>query len=177
MYIRKTEAKDLEKIDIMILKAKKNMRDVLKIDQWQAGYPNRSIYEKDIADGISYVLCDDNDEVQGVCALIFDGEPLYDSILTGNGEFPGRWQSNGPHCVIHRICVDADKNGEGLGTVFARKIMKMAIAKGCSSIRVDTHRGNLPMRGMLKKNGFVETGVIFIPEPHTNERITYERLL
>lgn len=177
MYtLRKLETRDLDKVDSMIAKAKRNMRDVLKIDQWQAGYPNRDTYTKDIYDGIGYVFCDSNDVPVGVAAVTFDGEPLYDVIEPG--EFPGKWQGNeGEYAAVHRFCVELDVTCRGVGSRFMSEIAEFCKANGKNAIRIDTHRYNKAMRRMLAKCGFCETGIIYIPEPNSNERITYEKLM
>ncbi len=177
-HMRKTRASDIDNIDIMIAKAKKNMRDVLRIDQWQSGYPNREIYLEDIELGISYVICDEDDNAVGVAAVTFEGEPLYDVISDNSGEFPGKWQDeDGRYTTVHRVCVDLDITCRGVGAQFMEYIFDLSRKCGMSSVRIDTHRYNIPMRTLLKKCGYRETGVIYIPEPHTNERITYEKLL
>ena len=113
----------------------------------------------------------------GVAALIFDGEPEYNKLSDNDGEFEGKWQHGENYAAIHRICVDKDIACRGVGTEFMRQIFDIAKANGFDSIRIDTHRYNLPMRALLKKNGFEETGVIYIYEPLHNERITYEKKL
>lgn len=177
MYtLRKLETRDLDKVDSMIDLAKRNMREVLKIDQWQAGYPNRETYEKDIADGIGYVFCDENDIPVGVAAVTFDGEPLYNVLEAG--EFSGKWQGDeGKYAAIHRFCVDLAATCRGVGSQFMGVIADFCRKNGKNAIRIDTHRHNKAMRRMLQKCGFCETGIIFIPEPNCNERITYEKML
>lgn len=177
MYIlRKLENKDLSKVEHMIEKAKKNMREVLKIDQWQSGYPNRETYEKDIEDGIGYAFCDENDEIIAVAAVILGNEPWYDKIE--GGEFPGKWQGKEEsYAAIHRVCVDLETTCRGVGSSFIKEISKFCKSEGKDSLRIDTHRLNKPMRAMLKKCGFSETGIIHIPEENTTERITYEMMI
>ena len=178
MYsLRKLKVSDLDRVDEIINKAKLNMRDVLKIDQWQAGYPNRDTYTKDISDATGYVLCDEKDTVVGGTALIFTGESEYDKITDNDGEFDGKWKHGENYATIHRICVDKDITCKGVGSTFLKLLFNLSKEKGFTSVRVDTHRFNKPMRALLKKNGFEETGVIYIYEPLHNERITYERKL
>lgn len=177
MYkLRKLEKRDLYKVSLMIEKAKKNMREVLGIDQWQSGYPNNETYEKDIDDGIGYAFCDENDEIVAVAAVILGNEPWYDSIE--GGEFPGVWQGDEEsYAAIHRVCVDLDITCRGVGSGFIGAIADYCRKNGRKSLRIDTHRHNKPMRAMLKKCGFTETGIIHIPESNTTERITYELML
>ena len=177
MYIlRKLKKKDLEKVDIMIEKAKKNMREVLKIDQWQSGYPNKETYEKDISDGIGYAFCNESDEVVAVAAVILGNEPWYDKIEAG--EFEGVWHGDEEnYAAVHRVCVDLDSTCRGVGSSFIAAIAEFCQEAGKTSLRIDTHRLNRPMRAMLKKCGFNETGIIHIPEINTTERITYEMMI
>lgn len=177
MYnLRKLEERDLTRVALMIDKAKVNMRDVLGIDQWQSGYPNRETYEKDIADGIGFAYCNENDEIVAVAAVILGNEPWYDKIESG--EFSGRWQGDEEtYAAIHRVCVDNDIAGKGVGSGFVNAIADYCIKEGRKSLRIDTHRHNKPMRAMLRKCGFYETGIIHIPEVNTTERITYEKML
>ena len=177
MYLRKTEIKDLDRAEEILILAKESLRDELHIDQWQSGYPNRSTYEKDMQDGLGYVLCNDEGAVVGVCAAILDGDPVYDDIISADGEFDGFWKYDGKHLVVHRICVDKKNATKGLGSIFMEKLTDMARSLGCGSVRIDTHRGNLAMRGMLRKNGFCERGIVFVDDPSTKERIAYEKIL
>ncbi len=177
MYkLRKLEFRDLDKIEEMIKAAKKNMREVLKIDQWQSGYPNRETYLSDIEKGIGFVFCGENDVPVAAAAVIMGNEPWYDKIE--GGEFPGKWQgSETGYAAVHRVCVDISLSGRGIGSEFMKAISEMCVEQGRDSIRIDTHRYNKPMRRMLLKCGFHETGIIHIPESHTTERITYELIL
>ena len=59
------------------------------------------------------------------------------------------------------------------------KIAEEARAGGFVSIRIDTHPGNIPMRRMLEKNGFVHCGSVYLLGGPDNGalRVGYERLL
>ena len=174
--LRKMKETDLDKVEKMLELAKRNMREVLKIDQWQAGYPNRQSFEKDISDGTAYVFCDENDVAVAAAAVIIGNEPLYDKIEAG--EFSGVWQCDEKsYAAVHRVCVDLELTCRGVGSSFMLTIADFCKDHGCTAIRIDTHRYNKPMRRMLSKCGFCETGIIYIPEPNSNERITYEKIL
>lgn len=170
------QVKDLDTIEKILDDAKRNMREVLKIDQWQAGYPNRDTFENDISKGYGYVFCDQNDTVVGAAAVIIGNEPLYDKIQTG--EFTGVWQGDEKtYAAVHRFCVALDITKRGVGSSFMLTVADFCKKSGCESIRIDTHRYNKAMRRMLSKCDFHETGIIYIPEPNSNERITYEKIL
>ena len=45
---------------------------------------------------------------------------------------------------------------------------------GMDSVRIDTHEGNVVMRRMLEKNGFVHCGTIYLM--NGDARVAYEKL-
>ena len=112
----------------------------------------------------------------GVAAVIFGNEPAYDVLEAG--EFPGKWQGDEEsYAAVHRFCVDLAATCRGVGSEFMAEISRLCKGNGKTSIRIDTHRHNKAMRRMLQKCGFSETGIIYIPEPNSNERITYEKMI
>lgn len=170
---------DVGRVMEMIDAAKRNMREKLRIDQWQAGYPNAESFLSDAEAGRGVVLCE-NGTVVGVCALVLDGEPTYEpSLLSdGGGEFPGKWLSGeGHYAAVHRVCIDDARTCRGLGSLFLQRLFEKLRKEGVTSVRIDTHRGNAPMRALLHKNGFVPTGIIHISDPNTPERIAYEKCI
>ena len=138
------------------------------IDQWQNNYPNSDVIERDIENNSSYVL-KDGQEVLGTVMISFDGESTYNKI------YEGQWLSQGDYAVIHRMAVDFNHRGTGLASRFLDKIEKMCIERNTPSIKVDTHRENLPMQKLLLKNGYKECGIIYLNDG--NERLAYEKLL
>lgn len=138
------------------------------IDQWQNNYPNHEVIEKDIEKENSYVL-KDGDHLLGTVMISFDGESTYDKI------YEGEWLSHGDYAVIHRMAVDFNHRGTGLASKFLDKIEKMCTDKNTFSIKVDTHRKNLPMQKLLLKNGYKECGIIYLKDGKV--RLAYEKLL
>lgn len=55
----------------------------------------------------------------------------------------------------------------------------MAREQGAASVRIDTHRANVRMRGLACKRGYTECGVITLPYEHEADptRIAYEKVL
>lgn len=143
------------------------------IDQWQNGYPAKADIEKDMTDDVLWVSEDPEmpGKIASVMALIFTGEPTYDIITEGN------WLTGDTHdyAAIHRITVSPDFRNRGVAgqtMTFGKESAKKA---GFSSLRIDTHKGNLAMRGMLEKNGFTHCGTIFLE--NGDPRVAYEILL
>jgi ribosomal protein S18 acetylase RimI-like enzyme len=122
------------------------------VNQWQNGYPNKEVFLNDITNKTLFVYEDNG--IQGICNLSLESDPSYDIIENG------AWLTNGKYLVIHRIAVSSNVIGKGV----ARKLFAFAIDYGLNnnigSIRIDTHRDNIRMMGILKKMGFVKCGVI-----------------
>lgn len=148
------------------------------IDQWQNGYPAKADIVKDIEENILWVS-EDTDapgKIASVFALLLNGEPTYDKIV-GDDEIPeGQWLTGDNHnyAAIHRITVSPDFRGRGVAGQTMAFGIEQAKEAGKTSLRIDTHRGNLAMRGMLQKNGFTHCGTIFLKSGE--KRVAYERV-
>lgn len=140
-------------------------------DQWQRGYPNRAVWEADIAEGMAYVAIDE-DGVAGMLRYADQPEPAY-------GTLEGAWLTAGPYATVHRCAVAADRRGQGvIGELFAFACRKAA-EDGMVSVRVDTHHDNAPMRRALEKSGFAPCGDITLLEGAEtgSKRIAHEKVL
>ena len=74
------------------------------IDQWQNGYPNLESTIKDIENGHSFVICDE-DKVIATAAIIDDVDPNYAYIEDGE------WLSNFDYVCVHRVATLPDYKG------------------------------------------------------------------
>ncbi len=171
MIIRKTGFEDIALIMPIFAEARKTIAG-LGIDQWQNGYPSYDVIEKDIKKSQSYCIISDDGEAIGTFALIDDGEPTYDKIYYGN------WLS-GDKCdsyfAIHRVAISVKCRGQGISTKIIDLCAEKAKKSGKGSLRIDTHRGNIVMRRMLEKHGFIHCGTICLTDG--SERVAYEKLL
>lgn len=167
MEFRKSKRQDIRGIIKIINKAQEYLKKE-NIDQWQNGYPNEETIEGDIGKGDSYVLIYEG-RVVGTTALSFDGEETYDEI------HEGAWLTGGDYAVIHRIAVDMDIRGRGIGGKMQKEIENICAKKGIKAIKVDTHRANLSMQRFLEKNGFKYCGIIYLTDG--SERFAYEKTL
>lgn len=138
------------------------------IDQWQNGYPDEAAFRSDIRRGNGYVLAE-GETVQGVCAIVFDGEPTYDRI------YEGAWTTPEPYAAIHRVAVDAALRGTGAADALMQSAERVVREKGFQGIRIDTHRQNVVMQRMLARNGFSLCGVIYLQDGA--ERVALEKVL
>lgn len=124
----------------------------LGIDQWQDGYPEREVIEADITEGIGWVFEADG-EVAGYLALAPSPEPVYAQI-------DGAWLCGGDYLTVHRSCAGDAARGKGLGAAMLAFAEEQARARGLTSVRADTHRGNVVMRHLLEKRGFSYCGTV-----------------
>lgn len=167
MVLRQAEYKDIDDIMNIVFQAQDQFKKD-KIDQWQNNYPNYTTIEEDIKNKDSYVLVKNN-LIVGTVYFSFDGESTYEKI------YQGEWLSHGKYAVIHRLAVDLRWRGKGLAEEILRELERIAIEKDVFSIKVDTHRENLPMQKLLGKMGYKYCGIIYLKDK--NERLAYERKL
>ncbi len=121
--------------------------------QWDYSYPNETHVRTDVAEGNGYILQRNNKTV-AYGAVVFDGEPAYNSIR-------GKWLSDEPYVVVHRMAVLPDSQNRGCGMSFLKSVEKLALSNGIKSFRVDTNYDNIRMLNLLKKAGFVYCGEIW----------------
>ena len=168
MTVRRARPGDLDRIAEIYEEAKRTIA-ALGIDQWQDGYPNRETAGEDCAAGISAVICE-GETVAGVCVLIPDGEPTYDVIEDGE------WltgSENRAYMTVHRIAVDTAFRGTGAAALLLKHAEEEAARAGLGSVRIDTHEGNVVMRRMLGKNGYLPCGIIHLE--NGDRRVAYEK--
>lgn len=136
-------------------------------DQWQDGYPNREIVAGDIANGWAYIVENDKGEALGYFALIFEKEPAYEDI-------EGKWLSDFPYAVIHRMATDQKKKVKGLATWILLAIEKIVRTNGRKSIKVDTNFDNGAMLYLFEKLGYHYCGEVYF---RGKARRAFEKIL
>jgi GNAT superfamily N-acetyltransferase len=120
--------------------------------QWTDNYPNKGTIYDDIKSKKGYVV-KINGVIAGYMCIDFAGEPAYENIQ-------GKWRSEGPYAVIHRMAFDKDFRGMGLTGITFKLIEELCIKIGVRTIRVDTDFPNERMQHILRKNGFENCGTI-----------------
>lgn len=161
MFIRKTEAKDLDKVMEIYDSGRQYMRLNGNKDQWSGGFPQRSLIEEDIRNEVSYVVIDKKTQ-EIICVFAF----LEGPDITYSKIYDGEWPNNNPYFVIHRIAVSVHR--KGVASFVYNECLKKAPV-----IRIDTHRDNIPMQNSLKKNGFKYCGIIHLLSG--DERLAYQK--
>ena len=174
MNIRKTTPTDIDAVMSIIEEARGTIA-ALGIDQWQNGSPNRAMIEEDIALGQGYCV-EAEGAVIGTFALIENGEPTYDRIYDGEWQTSDRCNDGtAAYLAIHRVAISVACRGSGISTAIINHAADTARRLGRVSLRIDTHRGNVVMRRMLEKHGFVHCGTIYLQ--NGDERVAYERVI
>ncbi len=162
---RKASLTEVDRIMEIIDEAKLQMRREGK-NQWDEKYPARQHIETDIADGNAYVMILEG-QIAAYGAVVFTGEPAYNGIQ-------GRWLSEQPYVVLHRLAVTESVKGHGIGRLFMQEVERMSRSAGVHSFKVDTNYDNARMLRLLDKTGFTYCGQIFYPQ---GARMAYEKLL
>ena len=175
MNIRTTTPADIDAVMAIIEEARRTMA-ALGIDQWQNGSPNRAMIEEDVSLGQGRVVEAEDGTVVGTFALLDDGEPTYDRIydgawLTADRDVDGTVA----YLAIHRVAIAVSRRGSGISTAIIAYAADAARGLGRKSLRIDTHRGNVVMRRMLTKHGFVHCGTIYLQ--NGDGRVAYELVL
>lgn len=166
MEFRQAKISDLDQIVEIIELSKKYLKET-KVDQWQDGYPAKEDLRRDIESRNSYVLTN-KDEIVATTVISLDGESTYNSI------FNGEWITNEDYIVMHRVAVHDKYKGKGIFKELIKEAESLALNKGISSIKIDTHRDNISMQRAVVKNDFQKCGIIYLEDG--SERIAFEKV-
>lgn len=159
MIIREAKIEDLKRILEIYEIAKAFMRETGNPNQWNSSYPDMKLLEDDIDKQQLFVMEEDS-IIHSVFAFIIGEDPTYKEI-------EGAWLDDSTYGTIHRIASD--------GTV--HQVFKKAVdfcSEKCAHLRADTHEDNKVMQKVILKNGFKETGIIYIEDG--TPRIAFEKV-
>lgn len=162
---RKANSNDFAPIWEIILFAKETRR-AEGSTQWQDGYPNENTILTDIQNGYGYVV-EIGAKIVGYVAIIFAPEPAYEAIQ-------GKWLSELPYTVVHRMAVSSDGKGKGLGKYILQKTEEISLANHINSIRIDTNFDNIPMLHIIEKLGYTYCGEVYF---RGSARKAFEKIL
>lgn len=165
MKIRHSQKEDLDRIMEIYAWSRQFMADHGNPNQWgPTNWPPRSLIEKDLSEGCSYVCLDESDHIIGTFYYIFgkDIEPTYRRIVDG------KWIDDSPYGVVHRIAGDGSVKGIGSFCI------NWAFTRG-GHLRIDTHGDNIVMQNLLKKLGFIHCGTIYVEEDNY-PRMAFEKV-
>lgn len=166
--MRKANLLDLNKIENIIILAKKSLREA-GIDQWQIDSMNKNFLENQIRQGKSFVY-EENEKILAYAYLSDEKELAY---KVWEDQFVGQ-----KPITVHTFAVENSMTKRGVALKFFIDIIKYAEKNGYDSLRIDTHEDNFKMRGLINKLGFKRIGEIYIDEEGKKKpRICYERIL
>lgn len=162
MIIRKSTYQDIEVLLAIFSYAREQMALDGNPTQWVEGYPQRAQVEKDIEQGVSYIIIDEvSDEVCGTFVFIVGEDPTYTYIEEGE------WVNTSlPYGTIHRIASTGVQHG-----IF-EKVLAWCTHR-CANIRIDTHQANQKMIHLIDKAGFHRCGIIYTH--NGTKRIAFQR--
>ena len=159
MIIREARIEDIERLLEIYDIAKAFMRQTGNPHQWNSRYPDQITLEEDIHKHQLFVMEEDS-IIHSVFAFIIGEDPTYKKI-------EGAWLDHSIYGTIHRIASD--------GTM--HQVFKKAVdfcSEKCAHLRADTHEDNKIMQKAILKNGFQETGIIYVEDG--TPRIAYEKV-
>lgn len=167
MNFRRSVKSDIRHIMKIIKEAQQYFKEE-GINQWQNNYPNEDVIYNDIENKESYVIEEDGNIIATI-VISFKKEENYNNI------YNGQWVTEGECGVIHRIAIDNRYKGLGYSNNLIKYVEDVCKAKEVESIKVDTHEENIPMQKLLKKNGFIYCGIIFLEDK--SKRVAFEKIL
>jgi RimJ/RimL family protein N-acetyltransferase len=127
--------------------------------QWTDGHPSAVQIQRDIAQGVSYIITDEGQPV-ATFALIEGPDPTYAKI------YDGQWLNSLPYYVIHRVASAPGIHG------IMRRVLDYAFSL-TDTIRIDTHQDNRTMRALLHRYGFSYCGIILLE--NGDPRLAFQR--
>ena len=135
-------------------------------NQWQDGYPNPDVIQKDIEKEAGFVLTL-NEEIIGYTAVMINDEPEYANII-------GQWLTNDDFVVFHRVAIDEAHLGKGLSKTILNFIEAFALSNKIYSIKADTNFDNIAMLRIFEKLGYQLCGEVYF---RGSARKAFEKVL
>lgn len=166
MNFRLAKKEDEQKIQQLYHDGSESLR-ARGVDQWQGEQlPNTEKLDEHIAEEEIFVL-EDEGEIVGT-VVVTKIEPAYAHIQ-------GQWISEEEFFALHRVAVKGNSYRKGYGRSLFCGAEEWAKEKGIHSLRVDTHKDNLPMQNLLKQCGYTYCGEVKIGGKLL--RIAFEKLV
>jgi GNAT superfamily N-acetyltransferase len=135
-------------------------------NQWQDGYPNPEIVQKDIEKGEGFVLLS-GETIIGYSAVLINNEPAYEKI-------EGNWLTNDDFVVLHRVAISEKYLGKGFAKMILGYIEDFARSNNIYSIKADTNFDNIAMLKIFENSGYSYCGEVYF---RGSARKAYEKVL
>lgn len=138
------------------------------IFQWYDFYPNRELFNKDIAREELFVL-EMEEKIVGCMVISSEKDAVYNEI---------EWLTeDGRNFYIHRLAVHPDSQKKG----YAKKLMDFAeafaVQKDIDSIRLDTFSQNLRNQKFYEARDYIRLGNVFFPQQSEHPFYCYELVI
>lgn len=159
LKVRLTREEDLCRLEEIFSYARKQMALHGNPSQWKNDRPSMELVKKDIINGNSYVMEDEDGQAVGTFAWIPGIEPTYLDI-------DGKWLDDAPYGTIHRIAASGKRKG-----IFD-EALHFAESFGID-VRIDTHKDNAAMLYLIEKHGFQRCGIIIVDDG--TKRIAFQK--
>lgn len=159
LKVRLTREEDLCRLEEIFSYARKQMALHGNPSQWKNDRPSMELVKKDIINGNSYVVEDEDGQVVGTFAWIPGIEPTYLDI-------DGKWLDDAPYGTIHRIAASGKRKG-----IFD-EALRFAESFGID-VRIDTHKDNAAMLYLIEKHDFQRCGIIIVDDG--TKRIAFQK--
>jgi GNAT superfamily N-acetyltransferase len=136
------------------------------IDQWDDIYPNEEVVTRDVNDLSLYVL-EENDLYIGAVSLNQEQDVAYQQV---------NWLGGEPVLVVHRLCIDPNYQGAGLGSRLMDFAEEHAKRNAYASIRLDAYTGNPAAFKLYERRGYRKAGQVYFPR-RTLPFFCFEKIL
>ncbi|MEF9944978.1 MAG: GNAT family N-acetyltransferase [Lachnospiraceae bacterium] len=150
--IRNARTTDLDSIMILVTKASALMLQENN-PQWDPTYPTKADFQADIVEETLYVHETDG-IVDGVLCVNFTESPQYQPIS---------WAKTETAMVVHRMAVDPDSRGRGIGHRLLSFADEIARSHHVFYLKSDTYGANVKMNGLLQKHAYTLCGHLYFP--------------
>ncbi len=151
--LQKAKISDIKTVMEIIENGKKYLNEQHSL-QWNLadGYPNESDLMKDIENESCYLYVIDN-EIIGTMSIVFTPDENYEEIN-------GKWLTTASYASIHRIAIKNTHHNKKIGVKMLLEAEEIVKEKNIYSIKIDTHKINIPMTNTIKNAGYSYCGVI-----------------
>lgn len=142
------------------------------LSQWNLddGYPRKEDMLKDIENKNCFLYIENN-IIIGCMSIIFTPDENY-------YEIEGKWLTNDKYASIHRIAISNNYHSKGIGVKILLEAEEIVKNKNVYSIKIDTHKNNIPMSKTIEKAEYKYCGIITLKRSNIdNLRNAYEKRL
>jgi ribosomal protein S18 acetylase RimI-like enzyme len=151
MVIRKISCEELDTILNLFASAKNHLRSQ-GIYQWDDFYPNLFVIREDLEKGEMYGVAENSRILAAV--TLNDREP---------GEYAKVEWENEKALVIHRLVVDPNEQGRGIGKMLLKFSESFAVQHQYPSIHLDAYSGNPVALQLYERHGYQRRGQVYFP--------------